>query len=222
MTRRPAHLTLRRPLPAWVLVGLLHLGLLLTLWTLPPTADRGRAASPQPALVVTLLDALRPRPTPATPATAPEALRRSMPTPREVLRLPSPPSPEPQAITLPAEPVPAPAAPAAPTDTPAPPAATAAAPPAPLNLTLPRGASAPWRASNPALDDPRSNTAKLTMEQKLANAMGGDGEWHMERLDGDHIRYRRGAQCVLMTRSRAGQLELGNGAFRNSWLVGGC
>ena len=91
-----------------------------------------------------------------------------------------------------------------------------------LNLSLPRGASAPWRPRNPALDDPRSNTARLTMEQKLANAMDGDGSWQMERLDNDRIRYRRGDECLLVTRSRAGQLELGNGAFRNAWMVGNC
>lgn len=196
-----------------MLVGAAHLGLLLALWTLPPAADRGRAAPQQPALVVTLLEAVHPRPK------APDRPHPAAPAPREALRMPPPLRMEPQAITLPAEPAPPPAAPAAT----APPTASSPAPTqAPLNLALPRSASAPWRARNPALDDPRSNTAKLNFEQKLSNAMGGDGSWHEERLDNDHVRFRRGDQCVLMTRSRAGQLELGNGAFRNSWLVGSC
>jgi hypothetical protein len=134
--------------------------------------------------------------------------------------MPLPPRAEPQAITLPAEPTPPPAAPVESAPPTGPPPAPAQAP---LNLALPRSASAPWRARNPALDDPRSNTAKLTLEQKLANAMGGDGSWHEERLDLDTIRWRRGSECIVATRSRAGQLELGsNGAFRNSWLVRNC
>ena len=46
------------------------------------------------------------------------------------------------------------------------------------------------------LDDPRSNTPKPTMEQKLAMAMGGDGDWVEESIDADHRRLRRGNVCV--------------------------
>ena len=129
---------------------------------------------------------------------------------------------ESQAITAPPEP-----ASRATADAPLPapavlPATHGSTAPATLDLTLPRGASAPWRQRNTALDDSRANTARLTLDQKLANAMGGDGSWVMERVDVNTIRYRRGNECVQKTRSRAGQLELGGGAFRNAWLVGNC
>ncbi len=220
--------TAARPAPALsprlgagLLMGLLHLGLVLILWDLPVWADRVSITLNRPLLWVTVAP-------PPPEAAADPAAARPRPLPRPLLQplplpQPSPRQPEPQAITLPAV---APSPSAAPTEgaTPAtasPPAG--GAPPAALNLSLPRGASAPWRQRNPALDDPRSNTARLSLEQKLANAMGGDGSWHEERLDLDTVRWRRGNECILATRSRAGQLELGsNGAFRNSWLVRNC
>jgi hypothetical protein len=204
----------RRRLPAWVLVGLLHLLAVLAIWKLPVWADRTAPAQDKPPLVVRLwFQVTKPAPANAAPANAAPV----RPAPRRT---------EPQAITWPAPPSAAPTGPSSvPGAEPAAPMASApavAASAAPLNLALPRGASAPWRQRNPALDDPRSNTAKLTMDQKLANAMGGDGSWAEERLDLDHIRYRRGDDCILVTRSRAGQLELGNGAFRNAWTVRPC
>ena len=129
---------------------------------------------------------------------------------------------EPQAITV----TPAPeAAPAEPITEPAPGPVAVEIPasvPAPLNLRLPRRAPGSGTARNPALDDPRGNTPHATMEERLAAAMGGDGRWVMERLDGDRIRYRRGNQCVDVQRTRAGQLELANGAFRNLWAAKPC
>jgi hypothetical protein len=215
-----------------LLVGLLHVALLGALWKLPVWADRVGTQAMQPALVVTLWQQARQAARPSKPPDTPDT-PNTPDTPARRVALPPMRRPEPQAITLPAE-ASAPTAPVAATGsvqegTPAPAeraavanTAVPAASPPPLNLTLPRSASAPWRQRHAALDDPRSNTPKLTMEEKLANAMGGDGSWHAERLDGDRIRYRRGDECLLATRSRAGQLELGNGAFRNSWLVGNC
>lgn len=93
----------------------------------------------------------------------------------------------------------------------------------PLNLILPRSASAPWQLPrNAALDDPRSNTARATFDSRLRNAMGGDGAWVEERLDNDRVRFRRGSECVEMTRSRAGQLDPANGAFRDLWAGKRC
>ncbi len=212
----------RRLLPAWLLVGLLHVLLALLLWKQPVWADRTSPVVDRPPLVVTLWQRVRETTLAPQP---PTTLRR-----REQPSQPQPKAPEPQAITLPTASTPAPTpADAAPAGTPpadliAPPAMQASKDPAAprLNLALPRGASAPWRQRNPALDDPRSNTAKLSMEQKLANAMGGDGTWTEERVDLDHVRYRRGDQCIIATRTRAGQLELANGAFRNAWTVREC
>ncbi len=201
-----------------MLVGLLHGAVVLSLWKQPVWADRVAAVLDRPPLVVTLWQQVRQVTRTAKPPTAP-ARQEPLLRPR---------APEPQAITLPSlpslPPLSSQPAPPAPTNASAPPAAepTADTPAPRLNLALPRGASAPWRQRSPALDDPRSNSAKLTMEQKLANAMGGDGTWVEERVDLDHVRLRRGDQCVLMTRTRAGQLELANGAFRNSWTVREC
>jgi hypothetical protein len=101
------------------------------------------------------------------------------------------------------------------------PAASGAAP-APLDLTLPRQPQAPWRERSPALDDPRSNTRPpATVEARIAAALG-DGRWQVERLDHDRVRYRSGSRCIMATRSRAGQLELAGGAFRDLWAVSDC
>lgn len=197
-------------------VVLLHLVLAGLLWRMPAWGDRLAAVPAQQPLLVRLWWA-PPPPPPATPPLRVDGPR--VPSPKQ----PANPRPtEPQAITDPGA-----AAVGAVTEAPAAAATASALPsgptqPAPLNLTLPRAASAPWRQRNPALDDPRANTARQTMEQKLANAMGGDGSWVMERVDLNTIRYRRGNECVQLIRSRAGQLELGGGAFRNSWLAGNC
>jgi hypothetical protein len=98
----------------------------------------------------------------------------------------------------------------------------AGAAPAPLDLTLPRQPHAPWRERNPALDDPRSNTRPpAAVEARIAAALG-DGRWQVERLDHDRVRYRSGSLCVIATRSRAGQIELAGGAFRDLWAVSDC
>lgn len=126
--------------------------------------------------------------------------------------LPSPPGPASLAITLPA----APAMPTAPAE----PVATAASAAA-LNLILPRSASAAWRQRSQALDDPRSNTPRLTLEQKLAMAMGGDGTWVEEMIDADHRRMRRGNLCVYLQRPAAAQLDPFHPANRNlPWQAG--
>jgi hypothetical protein len=184
-------------------VALLGGALRLTVWR-----DRHGPAPERQPLVVRLM--LPPAAAPAAAPRQPAAPARALPARRE-----------PQAIALPAPVVeatqpPAPPAPAAVT------AEVPASAPPPLDLRLPRGASAPWRAHNPALDDPRANSRQATLEENLAAAMGGDGRWVMERLDGDRIRYRRGNQCVEVQRTRAGQLELANGAFRNLWAAKGC
>jgi hypothetical protein len=101
-------------------------------------------------------------------------------------------------------------------------AAASGAVPATLDLTLPRQPHAPWRERNPALDDPRSNTRPpAAVEARIAAALG-DGRWQVERLDHDRVRYRSGSVCVIATRSRAGQLELAGGAFRELWAVSDC
>lgn len=112
-----------------------------------------------------------------------------------------------QAITLPAPAEPDPVSLASPFPAPlALPKTPALASSAPLDLRLPRGATAPWRARSPALDDPRSNSARAGFESRLANAMAG-GDWVEERLDPDHVRFRRGDTCVTVERSRNDTLD---------------
>lgn len=115
----------------------------------------------------------------------------------------------PQAITLPPEPAAAPAS--APTTAvpPEPPGA-----PAPLNLALPNAASAPGWRRHPGLDDPRANTARATLESRIAGATHGDERWLEERLDDDRMRFRRGSTCIEVHRTRDAQLDPFNQSVR--------
>ena len=81
--------------------------------------------------------------------------------------------------------------------------APADAPRARLILSLPPlAASAP---RNPALTDARTNTARLTLEEKMAQAL--DGTVHLQlQADGTTIRRRVGNQCVDLHESRAVKL----------------
>ncbi len=161
-----------------------------------------RFVAPEPAPVAPpsrTLDTVPTRPQP--PRRAPAAPATAGPVPKD---------PALRAITL------SPSAPAA-----SAPAPTGDGSASPLNLALPRGASAPWRQRPQALDDLRSNTPKLTMEQKLAMAMGGDGDWVEESIDADHRRLRRGNVCVYLQRPAAAQLDPFHAANRNlPWQVG--
>ena len=187
------------------------------------------------ALLALLLPLPRPEPPPALPAqpplvwllppaepapAAPPAATRTVPARpaperRQTAATPLTQAREAQPITLPA---PADAAAGAPS----PPStiAPSRAPP-PLDLTLPLGASAPWRTRHPALDDPRLARGQRTLEATIAAALGGDERIVEERLDANRVRLRSGRGCVLLTRTRTSQLDPG-GPWRDTWLVGGC
>lgn len=68
-------------------------------------------------------------------------------------------------------------------------------------------ASAPRR--NPALDDPRSNTAQRSFEARLAAALGSadEGPVTQEAMPDGSLRLRRGKSCVVVRPSRAGALD---------------
>jgi hypothetical protein len=183
-----------------LLVAGLHALLLLGAWRLQAWQDRGPPPVAQAPLIVWLPGAPRP-PAPSLPPTPTRP-------PAAGVKRPAPVGPaQPQAITLP--PV-EPAAPAAAPD-PAPPSAGSPAPaPAPLNLALPsagRGASAPWRRSNPALDDPRSNTPKPTLESRIAAALGGSDQITEFRMEDGSVRFKRGNSCVIARPNRASTLD---------------
>lgn len=171
-------------------VAALHGAVLLALLQAGVWRDRGRPPAPKPALEVTLL---LPAPAPPSPA----APRIPRPPPRADLPRPRPvPTPEaalqvPAAAALPADPAPSVLAAPIPQE----PAASAAVP---LQLTLPR--SATRRA--PALDDPRANTARPTLEAQIAAALGGEGALTEERLSDGVVRFRRGKACVEVHETR--------------------
>lgn len=118
-------------------------------------------------------------------------------------------------------------------DTPPPGAAIPAATPAQahpaepprttLRLTLPPGyAASSAAARNPALSDPRSNTPRPTLEDRIAEATGGAGAWVEESTSdnraqavgaqGDHRSvFRRGDTCVEVFRSRITDTDSFNG-----------
>jgi hypothetical protein len=122
---------------------------------------------------------------------------------------------EPQAIT-PEVPAPAASAPAMvrPVPSPEPPAS------APLNLTLPRDASAPWsntsRGRHPALDDPRGNTTSLSLERRIAAALGGNDQVTEFRLADGSVRLERGNACVVVRPNRASGLDPFNADAQNA------
>lgn len=107
-----------------------------------------------------------------------------------------------------------------------PPAGTPAAEPprTALRLTLPPGyAASSAAARNPALSDPRSNTARPTFEDRIADATGGAGAWVEEStsdnrsqevgaLGGRRTVMRRGNTCVEIFRSRIADTDSFNGS----------
>lgn len=212
----PAAGSRRRLVPA--LVVLAAHALLLALWLqtrgpLPPPAAEAvawlRLLEPAAPAVGPAVPAEPLAPGSARPRTARAAVVRTM-TPLAVTASPTAPmAAEPPATAGSGAPLPA-------AD------AASGAAPATLDLTLPRQPHAPWRERNPALDDPRSNTRPpAAVEARIAAALG-DGRWQVERLDHDRVRYRNGSLCVIATRSRAGQLDLAGGAFRDLWAVSDC
>ena len=199
----------------------LHAALLAALWLHRP-AERDEARDRR----LTTVRLVQPRP-PRTPPPAPPPLTAPRPT------VPELPSIAPPTFTI--EPAP-PAAAAPPTS---PPAATApTAPTEPprttLRLMLPPGyAASATAARNPALTDPRSNTPRLTLEDRIADATGGAGAWVEEQTSenrsqavgalGEHRTVmRRGNTCVELFRSRITDTDPFNGnvAPRAARMVG--
>ncbi len=191
------------------LVAALHLALLAALWLHRPALLDGPGE--RRLTTVRLITPSVPRPAPAP--------RPELPTPRlAVPALPSLPAPvtEP-AVTTPAVTTPALAAPAAE------PAPEATPPRSTLRLTLPPGyAASSAAARNPALSDPRSNTVRPTLEDRIADATGGAGAWVEESTgenrsqavgaQGDHRTVmRRGNTCVEIFRSRIADTDAFNG-----------
>ncbi|MBV8034719.1 hypothetical protein [Roseateles sp.] len=171
-------------------VAALHLGLLALLWLHrpPPLEHPGELR-----LTTVRLVPLQQRPPPPAP---PAATTPRLPAPE--LSLPAPPafssdSPSPAAAS------PAPAAAAD---------GSAAEPPrTTLRLTLPPGYAASAGVRSAALNDPRSNTVRRTLEGQIANAAALTGDWVEERTSDNRIRRRRGDTCVETEESRIATID---------------
>lgn len=93
---------------------------------------------------------------------------------------------------------------------PSPQSAAVQAPTAPasaLNLTLSRKALAPLAAPSFADKSPFHRRLPATVEQQVALAFAEAGPWAEERIDDDHIRFRRGNTCVIVQRPRAATID---------------
>ncbi len=173
-----------------------------------------RPTTPPPPTRVTLtLRPSMPRPTPApavrvSPDVAtPSRRSAAAPVPRPTAAR------SPESITAPIEGRSEAAA--------SPPDAPASQPPRPLDLTLPRGYATRPGARNPAIDDPRANTARTAPEQRMTAAL--DTRVIEEDLGDGRRRFRQGDKCVIVRQSRIGQLmPFNDAAARSPSLVGAC
>lgn len=75
-----------------------------------------------------------------------------------------------------------------------------------LNLTLSREA---LKSLPPSLtaSSPLQGRLPVTMERKIAEAAAATGPWTEERLDNDHIRFRRGTTCVTYSRPEIAKID---------------
>jgi hypothetical protein len=176
----------------FVAVLLAH-GALLTLWQIAATPRHADARGVEPLAVLWLrppaVDAARPvgRADTATPRAAPRSDRAR---PATVAPSVAPPS-----ITVSAAPE-------------RPPGAASAVEPRPLDLTAPRALAAPAQRSmrNQALNDPRSNSVKPTVETRVA-AVAGTPDMEEERMDATRLRIRQFGRCIEVHVSRNAQID---------------
>lgn len=77
---------------------------------------------------------------------------------------------------------------------------------APLNLQLSPGWSPPSEPRHPALASGPGQRQALTLERRLAGALG-DGHWTEERLGDGRLRLRNGNRCVYLQRNRSDELN---------------
>ena len=88
---------------------------------------------------------------------------------------------------------------------------------APLNLQLPKGWEKQGATRHPALEAGVGRSQSLTVENRIAGALGG-GSWIEERLGDGRLRMRNGNKCIYIERSRADDLNPFN-ALPTPWLV---
>jgi hypothetical protein len=77
---------------------------------------------------------------------------------------------------------------------------------APLKLQLPKGWLPRNEPRNPALELGQGQRRPLSLENRLASALG-DGQWTEERLGDGRLRLRSGNRCVYLQRNRSDELH---------------
>ena len=177
----------------WIARGLvagLHALLLAALWL-----HRPPSLGPEGERRVTTVRLILPAPRVPPPPSVPRPVPLRTAEPRPIAPPPitqDTPTPADAAPPSTGQPAPVATAPTAPNE----------APRMTLRLTLPPGYAASAAARNPALDDPRSTTARRTLEDRIADAAGATGEWVSERTSDSRTLMRRGDTCVEVLRSR--------------------
>lgn len=84
----------------------------------------------------------------------------------------------------------------------------APASPAPaLDLTLSRKALTALGPPGFAAQSPFHGRLPATVERAIAAAAAESGPWTEERMDDDHIRFRRGNSCIMMERPQAATID---------------
>lgn len=82
-----------------------------------------------------------------------------------------------------------------------------------LNLNLSRKAITSVAPPSFAEQSPFRGRLPATVERQIATAAAETGPWTEERIDNDHIRFRRGNTCVMMQRPRIATLDPFNEAM---------
>lgn len=97
--------------------------------------------------------------------------------------------------------------------------APAQTPPAPtLNLNLSRKAITSVAPPSFAEQSPFHGRLPTTVERQIASAAAETGPWTEERIDNDHIRFRRGNTCINLQRPRAASIDpFSESAARIPW-----
>lgn len=182
----------------WSAVALLHLLLWAGLTQPPARLSTHERPAHETPVRVTLRMLPAPRPTDPAERDAPSP-RRAM-APRAADRRAFVPAraaaasldataPGPQPITVATEP----------------PQAAASQPPLDLSWHAPTNRT-PGTARSPATTDPRGNSARATLSDRMAHTLGSDSRLTEEaRADGT-VRLRQGSACVDLKTSRAAQL----------------
>ena len=87
-----------------------------------------------------------------------------------------------------------------------------------LNLNLSRKAITSVAPPSFAEQSPFRGRLPTTVERQIASAAAETGPWAEERIDNDHIRFRRGNTCVNMQRPRAASIDpFSESAARIPW-----